>query len=248
MEQHDPADWLEAFVKTNDFRSNQVAIGMAMPDHAVEQDPNLLFSTEPAPALDYHLMHSQLKLHARHLSKHEAKRWDYLVEARVSYYRLCERVQVLTRQMADARAYAMILWRENERVSAAAAVGGMALVRLLEERRATARAWRTNARDLAEIGRALVEAHARRETGCLHLSQIKQDLVRKDVQKLAFLTRYRMAAEMRRKKLAAGEFQSSKSDRRPFWPCTSRLPLWHKSSTMLTALISLQINSLLTCA
>lgn len=73
-------------------------------------------STEPLPHIDYHLVYTLIALAGR-LDKRELKTFDYLIDARNSYYKSHRNFRDAFNCLQDTRAYGLLLERENVKLA-----------------------------------------------------------------------------------------------------------------------------------
>ncbi|KAI9874483.1 MAG: hypothetical protein M1830_009693 [Pleopsidium flavum] len=164
-------------------RTNALAIAFSLTLPAPKNPLTYTWDIEPAPHINYSLIHSLIKLAHHSLDKHDLKRYDYLTQARKYYYQAHFKFQQTYRGLADAQAYESILNAEKKEMVAYGEdkVGQWAEIEWQKQR---------NREDLRRSLEEVEAAKKVRDLVTMHLSKAKRAFVESDVNRLVYVCQH----------------------------------------------------------
>lgn len=147
---------------------------------------NVNASAEPLPDIDYHLVYTLIALAGR-LDKRELKPFDYLIDARKSYYRSHAYFQAAFVCLQDAQAYGQLLEQKHlmlEKSGSAAATPGSTAAKELEN---TETALRNNYRTMYLCLGEVESRRKRRERITTWFSTMKHFFIKTQMPRLIYV-------------------------------------------------------------
>lgn len=209
-----------ALLESNDSTTGyipKIAIILSDDDALFGADFDYNVEAEPLPEINYNAINLLLSICRSCLDKRELKRYDYLAEARVDYYKAHFKFERIYRSLQDANAYGRILTDQMKELKKA----GEAKAKEIGYNKA---AQSENAKALKALAPSVRNYAQRRNRVTSWFSHMKLAFIRNEIPRLLYV-----AQHLYEKMKVAGKFLTFSPARLRLLTCWQRssILIWH---------------------